>query len=110
MSQLYTPNFCGFVSVGETQYIHAQYAGKEGIRNFSSKMPRTESDLQHFPRRPFLYAHLCLLYLIYGYRLPEHDSCSPYPSREQILPYSVKYFQEQEVALSMENMEIVTAW
>ena len=29
-------------------------------------MPRTESNLQHFARRPFLYAHLCLLYLIYA--------------------------------------------
>ena len=32
------------------------------------KMPCTESNLQHFPRRrcPFLYAHLYVLYLIYG--------------------------------------------
>ena len=35
-------------------------AGEEGGREFSSKMPRTMSNLPDFPRRPFLYAHLCL--------------------------------------------------
>ena len=33
-------------------------AGEEGGREFSSKMPRTISNLPDFPRRPFLYAHL----------------------------------------------------
>ena len=33
-------------------------AGEEGGREFSSKMPRTMSNLPDFPRRPFLYAHL----------------------------------------------------
>ena len=35
-------------------------AGEEGGREFSSKMPRTMSNLPDFPRRPFLYAHLCV--------------------------------------------------
>ena len=34
-------------------------AGEEGGHEFSSKMPRTMSNLPDFPRRPFLYAHLC---------------------------------------------------
>ena len=34
-------------------------AGEEGGREFSSKMPRTMSNLPDFPCRPFLYAHLC---------------------------------------------------
>ena len=33
-------------------------AGEEGGREFSSKMPRTMSNLPDFPRRPFLYVHL----------------------------------------------------
>ena len=33
-------------------------AGEVGGREFSSKMPRTISNLPDFPRRPFLYAHL----------------------------------------------------
>ena len=33
-------------------------AGEEGGREFSSKMPRTISNLPDFPRRPFLYVHL----------------------------------------------------
>jgi len=35
-------------------------AGEERGREFSSKMPRTKSNLPDFPRRPFLYAHLCV--------------------------------------------------
>ena len=35
-------------------------AGEEGGREFSSKMPRTVSNLPDFPRRPFLYVHLCV--------------------------------------------------
>ena len=37
-------------------------AGEEGGRGcyFSSKMPRIMSNLPDFPRRPFLYAHLCV--------------------------------------------------
>ena len=38
-------------------YTHRN-AGEEGGREFSSKMPRTISNLPDFPRRPFLYAHL----------------------------------------------------
>jgi len=34
-------------------------AGEEGGRKFSSKMSRTMSNLPDFPRRPFLYVHLC---------------------------------------------------
>ena len=34
-------------------------AREEEGREFSSKMPRTMSNLPDFPRRPFLYAHLC---------------------------------------------------
>ena len=34
--------------------------GEEGRREFSSKMPRIMSNLPDFPRRPFLYAHLCV--------------------------------------------------
>ena len=34
-------------------------AGEEGGREFSSKMPRTMSNLPDFPRCPFLHAHLC---------------------------------------------------
>ena len=33
-------------------------AGEEGGREFSSKKPRTISNLPDFPRRPFLYVHL----------------------------------------------------
>ena len=44
-------------------------AGKKGGRDFSYKMPRTVSNLQHFPRCPFLFAHLCLtdffLYILF---------------------------------------------
>ena len=32
--------------------------GRRGGREFSSKMPRTTSNLPDFPRRPFLYVHL----------------------------------------------------
>ena len=32
---------------------------EEGGPEFSSKRPRTMSNLPDFPRRPFLYAHLC---------------------------------------------------
>ena len=39
-------------------YMHRD-AGEEGGREFSSKMPCTMSNLPDFPRRPFLYAHLC---------------------------------------------------
>jgi len=46
---VYTPLFYGFASVGRGG----------GGRDFSSKMPRTMSNLPDFPRRPFLYAHLC---------------------------------------------------
>jgi len=35
-------------------------AREEGGREFSSKMPRTISNLPDFPRRPFLYVHLCV--------------------------------------------------
>ena len=35
-------------------------AGEEGGCDFSSKMPRIMSNLPDFPRRPFLYAHLCV--------------------------------------------------
>ena len=35
-------------------------AGEEGEREFSSKMPRTMPNLPDFPRRPFLYVHLCV--------------------------------------------------
>ena len=35
-------------------------AGEEGGREFSSKMPRTMSNLPDFPRRSFLYAYLCV--------------------------------------------------
>ena len=35
-------------------------AGEEGGREFSSKMPRNMSNLPDFPRRPFLYVHLCV--------------------------------------------------
>ena len=35
-------------------------AGEEGRHEFSSKMPRTMSNLPDFPRRPFLYVHLCV--------------------------------------------------
>ena len=35
-------------------------AGEEGGREFSSKMPRIMSNLPDFPRRPFLYVHLCV--------------------------------------------------
>jgi len=34
--------------------------GEEGGREFSSKMPRIMSNLPDFPRRPFLYVHLCV--------------------------------------------------
>ena len=33
---------------------------REERRDFSSKMPRIMSNLPDFPRRPFLYAHLCV--------------------------------------------------
>ena len=35
-------------------------AREEGGCDFSSKMPRIMSNLPDFPRRPFLYAHLCV--------------------------------------------------
>jgi len=35
-------------------------AREEGGCDFSSKMPRITSNLPDFPRRPFLYAHLCV--------------------------------------------------
>ena len=44
-----TPLSSGFASVGRGG----------GGRDFSFKMPRTMSNFPDFPRRPFLYAHLC---------------------------------------------------
>jgi hypothetical protein len=35
-------------------------AGEEEGCEFSSKIPRIMSNLPDFPRRPFLYAHLCV--------------------------------------------------
>ena len=35
-------------------------AGEKGGCDFSSKMPRIMSNLPDFPRRPFLYVHLCV--------------------------------------------------
>ena len=57
------------------QYIHAQRCWEVVGCKFSSKMPRTVSNLPDFPRCPFLYAHLSLLYFIYGVHKPIMAKC-----------------------------------
>ena len=56
-------------------------AGEEGGRKFSSKMPRTMSNLSDFPRRQFLYAHLCVYTKSMGVHIIriKHRTCSTGP-------------------------------
>ena len=62
-------------------------AGEEGGCEFFSKMPRIRSNLPDFPRRPFLYAHLCVYTKSMGYSnrsLAYHYQSQPLAERNAL--------------------------
>jgi hypothetical protein len=71
-------------------YMRRDARGEAGC-DFSSKMPRIMSNLPDFPRRPFLYAHLCIYNINFLTHTPSSKRVKLLLVEVDLCTLSVKY-------------------